>query len=64
MHDNSLVGAPEKIRTPDPQIRSLIPAHFVSLYAANISSVTVLETPVTSGFLVAMYGHLRYIPVQ
>jgi hypothetical protein len=25
MHDNSLAGAPEEIRTPDPQIRSLVP---------------------------------------
>jgi hypothetical protein len=24
MHDNSLAGAPEEIRTPDPQIRSLV----------------------------------------
>src|SRR5215831_7978146 len=54
-------GAPEEIRTPDPQIRSLIGAHFASPCAASISLRDARITPVASAFLVAMSGQPRYI---
>ena len=57
-----LTGAPEEIRTPDPQIRSLIRAHFASTCTSSISPRDARITPVTSAFLIAMSGHLRYIP--
>jgi hypothetical protein len=31
MHDNELTGAPEEIRTPDPQIRSLLLLPFATV---------------------------------
>jgi hypothetical protein len=57
-----LDGAPEEIRIPDPQIRSLIRAHFASPCAVDISLKDAKEMPATSAFLVAMSGHVLYIP--
>jgi hypothetical protein len=49
MRDSKLDGAPEEIRTPDPQIRSYVLAIFLSLWPQRKRSGLAANVPYFKG---------------